>query len=170
MDRLCKAEILTKLRVVFSSKAFIITRIGVVDVEDITNMKKQLLPLGLRFVFAKNNFAKLVLNEMGVEGYSSSFQGKIVVFYAEDFFSLLSSVKDLTGQYKSLFELLDARFIDEYIDSKLLIRFADVSSVKDLQVQLVKSILHPVKSMIKALNFPAVKLTRALKAVSENKS
>lgn len=148
---------------------FILADYRGLNVEQITELRKQLREKGASFKVIKNRFAKIALKELEYPEMDDQFVGPTAVaLTTEEAGPAAKVLVDFAGD--APLELKGAMIDGQVFDSAQVTAFSKLPTKNELIAQLMSVMNGPVRNLMFALQAVPQKLVRTLQAVADQKA
>ena len=142
------------------------------DVEQVTELRKQFRENGVTYLVSKNTLTKIAANNAGFDEKLNQFlQGQVGIAYAaEDPTSPARVIKNFKERNKVSLEVLGLVFEGEIFSADKFKELADLPSRDELLARLVGGLNQPMSQMVGTLNAAMAKFINVLTSLQKNKS
>lgn len=153
-----------------SKAAFLVDFIGM-NVEEVTNLRKQLTPLDAEMRVVRNTLAKLALKdhpEMS-EAISGEFVGtNAIVFAYEDVSAPAKALSEYSKTVQAL-KMKSGVMEGKALDANAVKYLATLPSKEELQAMLLSTFLAPMSKLVRTFNEVPSSFARTLNAYKDTK-
>ncbi len=151
------------------AQAMIITDYKGLNVEDMTELRRQLREEGVDFKVVKNTLATIAAEEAGVEQIEEYFVGPTAIaFGIEDVVSPAKVLVDYSKENDNL-EIKAGTLKGKLISQDKLKALADIPSREVLLGQVLAGMQAPITGLVRVLNGNISGLVRVLNSIKEQK-
>lgn len=166
-----KAQALQQLEAFFSSgKDLLFTNYRGLTVQQITELRKQLRPLGADYRVVKNTFARLVMQRMNLPDMTNWLVGPTAVAICRhDSGPVAKALIEFAKEAPAL--EVKAGLIDGVAyNAKQVEAYSKLPTKTELIAMLMGTMQAPARNLAVALNEVVARLARVLKAVADQKA
>lgn len=166
-----KVQAIGQLKERFSSgKDFVFTNYRGLTVEQISQLRSQLRPLGAEFKVVKNTFARLVIQDLKLPEVDRFLVGPTAVAICRgESGPVAKALLDFAKEVPAL-EVKAGIIEGGVFDGKQVEAYSKLPSKAQLLATLMGTMKAPVQNLAGALNEVVARLARTLKAVAEKKA
>ncbi len=152
------------------AKAMVITDYKGLNVENMTELRRQLREAGVDFKVVKNTLATIAAEEAGVEKVEEYFVGPTAIaFGIEDVVSPAKVLVDYAKENKNL-EIKAGTLEGKLISDEKLKALAEIPSREVLLGQVLAGMQAPITGLVRVLNGNISGLVRVLNSIREQKA
>ncbi|MGI6109731.1 MAG: 50S ribosomal protein L10 [Eubacteriaceae bacterium] len=161
------SEIAEKLK---NSPSTIVVDYRGLNVDEVTNLRKQARDAGVEYKVYKNTMVRRALEQAGIEGMEEYFTGPTAVaFAAEDAVTPAKILNDFTKDHKNL--EIKAGLVDgKVVDTAGVVQLAKLPSKEVLIAQVLGGLNAPITGFVGVLNANLRGLAVALGQIAEQKA
>ncbi len=164
-----KVEKVNYLKDIFeSNKNFVFNDYSGLNVEKITELRKQLNSLNSKFIVIKNNYIKRIAKEKSIPEMGAILAGPTAVaFFNEDINEVLKILFNYTK--KSTLKVKGGWAEEKFFSSEELDSLSKLPGKKQLIAMLMSTLNAPIQNFVFATNDILGRLVRVVDAVGKNK-
>lgn len=151
-----KAEVLTKLKNIFSDFSVVFVNFHGLSVAESNNLRRELKQSGAEYYVAKKTLVKKALSESGKSG-EAVFEGELAMAYGSDALSAGRKIYDLQKKLNDKISILGGIFEDRLISREEMTALAQIPPKEVLYAQFVNLINSPIQRLVIGLNQVAEK-------------
>ena len=151
------------------SGSFFVTDYQGLNVEAITDLRKNLRENNVRYLVAKNTLLRLAAKNAGKDGLEEYLNGPTAIAFAADDPSVAAKVLHESFKTRELPRIKVFVVEDEHHSADALKRLADLPSRDILLSQLVAAVESPLTALARSLNAVFQELIGTVDALAEKK-
>ena len=163
-----KAEEVAALKERFKSNELaVITDYRGLTVAEVTNLRRQLRPLGVEYTVAKNTLANLAAQEAGVSELSSLLVGPTAIAFSHGDSAKVAKVLTEYAQGSKVFKIKGGVLQGRVISPEQLTSLAELPPREVLLARVIGGMQSPIVGLVTVLNGTLQSFYRVLQARQE---
>lgn len=150
-----------------SAKVVLLTDYRGINVEDVTNLRKDLRNINSDYKVIKNNITKRALEQNKIEGLDEYLEGPTSVALSYEGYSEAAKIlADYAKEHKEIFKIKAGIVDGKVIDAKSVIELANLPSREVLISKMLGGMMSPISGLANVLNANISGLARVLGAIA----